>query len=72
MIERTALLEAIDDNLSELREGRRSISSRFRLRCDQCGNLVDRGLPVGTACPFFVGRGVKCGGILRRNLEYKS
>lgn len=66
------LQSAIDENLRELREGRRTISSAFRLRCDQCGNLVDRGLAVGTACPFFVAHGVKCRGRLELNPRWKA
>ena len=68
---RQEIVEAADEHVTELRQGKRSLSSAFRLRCDSCGQLVDRGLEVGAACPFWAARGGKCRGKLTANPDYK-
>lgn len=67
-LSRSELTEAIDSNLAELREGVRAPSSKFRLRCTHCGNLIDRGLSVEDRCPLLSGR---CSGVLELNPQWK-
>lgn len=71
-LSRQSIAQAADEHVRELRQGKRSRSSYFRLRCDSCGQLVDRGLEVGSPCPFYAARGGKCRGHLTSNPEYRE
>lgn len=68
---RAEIIDGVNSSLLDWLEGPRKISSAFRLRCDSCGSLVDRGLAVGSPCPFYVAKGARCGGVLRENPTYK-
>lgn len=69
MIPAEELTEAVNENLSEMRNGIRGISSKFRLVCTHCGNLIDRGLSVGDPCPLNKGH---CSGTLVENPRYQA
>ena len=65
---RSEILDGVESNLRELRDGIRGPSSQFRLRCSHCGSLIDRGLSVGDKCPLMRG---KCNGVLELNPKWK-
>ena len=66
------ITDACSEHLADLRFGPRTIGSYFRLRCDSCGQLVDRGLEIGAPCPFWAARGGRCRGLLQPNPEYRE
>lgn len=69
---RQEITEAATEHVIELRRGKRTLSSAFRLKCDSCGQLVDRGLEVGAPCPFYAARGGRCRGHLTANPEHRQ
>lgn len=61
-------LEACAEHAREIREGKRSLNSRYRSRCSHCGNLFTG--PPGSPCPLAWTRN-KCAGILEENKEWR-